>query len=105
MNLTEKHPVILNHLRVAMSGTRNPIVGHRVTETGNGVNTWRRAEVKISYFIPTPKSPHMNAAQHHRWVLLKDVAGVLNGWDKLVDYIRRHKRRLEEDVGGVNASK
>ena len=104
MNLTEKHPVILNHLRVAMTGTRNPIVGHRVTETGNGVNTWRRAEVKISYFIPTPKSPHMNAAENHRWVLLKDVAGVLNGWDKLVDYIRRHKRRLEEDVAGVNAS-
>ena len=102
MNLTEKHPVILNHLRVAMSGTRNPIVGHRVTETGNGERAWRRAEVKIRYLIPTPKSPHMNAAEHHRWVLLKDVAGVLNGWDKLVDYIRRHKRRLEEDVEGSN---
>ena len=104
-NLTEKHPVVLNHLRVAMSGTRNPIVGHRVAETGNGVNTWRRAEVKIRYFIPTPKSPHMNAAENHRWVLLKDVAGVLNGWDKLVDYVRRHKRRLEEDVGAANAFK
>ena len=85
-----------------MSGTRNPIVGHRVTETGNGERAWRRAEVKIRYLIPTPKSPHMNAAEHHRWVLLKDVAGVLNGWDKLVDYIRRHKRRLEEDVEGSN---
>ncbi|ACO67069.1 predicted protein [Micromonas commoda] len=102
MNLTEKHPVILNHLRVAMSGVGNPIVGHRVTETGNGERAWRRAEVKIRYLIPTPKSPHMNAAEHHRWVLLKDVAGVLNGWDKLVDYIRRHKRRLEEDVEGSN---
>ena len=103
-NLTEKHPVLLNYLRVAMSGKHNPIVGHRVAETGNGVNAWRRAEVKIRYLIPTPKSPHMNAAEHHRWVLLKDVAGVLNGWDKLVDYVRRHKRGLEEDVG-ANAFK
>ena len=93
-------PVMIEHIKTALSGLHNPIVAHRVTDQGNGVYTWRRAEVQIRYLIPTPKSPHMVAAEHHRWVLLKDVAGVLNGWDKLVDYIRKHKRQLE-DVSNV----
>ena len=93
-------PVMIEHIKAAFSGLHNPIVAHRVTDQGNGVYTWRRAEVQIRYLIPTPKSPHMVAAEHHRWVLLKDVAGVLNGWDKLVDYIRKHKRQLE-DVSNV----
>jgi len=95
-------PVMLEHIKTALSGLHNPIVAHRITDQGNGVYTWRRAEVQIRYLIPTPKSPHMRAAEHHRWVLLKDVAGVLNGWDKLVDYIRKHKRQLEDvDVSKV----
>ena len=97
-------PVMIEHIKTALSSLHNPIVAHRVTDQGNGVYTWRRAEVQIRYLIPTPKSPHMRAAEHHRWVLLKDVAGVLNGWDKLADYIRKHKRQLE-DVSKVVPSK
>lgn len=98
-------PVMIEQMKTALSGLHNPIVAHRVTEKGNGVYTWRRAEVQIRYLIPTPKSPHMVAAEHHRWVLLKDVAGVLNGWDKLVDYIRKHKRQLEDVSNVSNVSK
>ena len=38
-------PVMIEHIKTALSGLHNPIVAHRVTDQGNGVYTWRRAEV------------------------------------------------------------